>query len=128
MQVPLNRYHCISILTGLSSSKKKLSKRPGYMKKDVEQSGLMVVMALVTLELILAPSLCQQAVYRSRMLAPRSVKWKRVLISSVTSGYESSISAFDQKCNSLLRKYEPILQDCLLENRMTLKASIMIVL
>ncbi|XP_067840246.1 disrupted in schizophrenia 1 protein [Heptranchias perlo] len=41
--------------------------------------------------------------------------------SSVTSGYESSITAFDQKCNSLLRKYEPILQDCLLENRMKLK-------
>ncbi|XP_038656440.1 disrupted in schizophrenia 1 protein isoform X3 [Scyliorhinus canicula] len=46
--------------------------------------------------------------------------------SSVTSGYESSISAFDQKCNSLLRKYEPILQDCLLENRMTLKLQSMI--
>ncbi|XP_041044689.1 disrupted in schizophrenia 1 protein isoform X1 [Carcharodon carcharias] len=41
--------------------------------------------------------------------------------SSVTSGYESSITAFDQKCNSLLRRYELILQDCLLENRMTLK-------
>ncbi|XP_078069537.1 disrupted in schizophrenia 1 protein isoform X2 [Mustelus asterias] len=41
--------------------------------------------------------------------------------SSVTSGYESINTAFDQKCNSLLGKYEPILQDCLLENRMTLK-------
>ncbi|XP_020365721.2 disrupted in schizophrenia 1 protein [Rhincodon typus] len=40
--------------------------------------------------------------------------------SSVTSRYESNITAFDQKCNSL-RKYEQILQDCLLENRMTFK-------
>ncbi|XP_038656445.1 disrupted in schizophrenia 1 protein isoform X7 [Scyliorhinus canicula] len=36
-QHPQKKDHCISILTGLSSSKKKLSKRPGYMKKDVEQ-------------------------------------------------------------------------------------------
>ncbi|XP_043536081.1 disrupted in schizophrenia 1 protein isoform X3 [Chiloscyllium plagiosum] len=41
--------------------------------------------------------------------------------SSVTSGYESNITAFDQNCYSFLRKYEQILQDCLLENRMIFK-------
>ncbi|XP_007892637.2 disrupted in schizophrenia 1 protein [Callorhinchus milii] len=41
--------------------------------------------------------------------------------SSVTSGYGSSITAVDQRCNSLMRKYEPIIQDCLLENRTQIK-------
>uniref|UniRef100_A0A4W3HF53 DISC1 scaffold protein n=1 Tax=Callorhinchus milii TaxID=7868 RepID=A0A4W3HF53_CALMI len=43
--------------------------------------------------------------------------------SSVTSGYGSSITAVDQRCNSLMRKYEPIIQDCLLENRTQIKAT-----
>ncbi|XP_072912777.1 disrupted in schizophrenia 1 protein isoform X2 [Hemitrygon akajei] len=46
--------------------------------------------------------------------------------SSVTSGYESSITVLDQKCHSLMRKYEPILQDCLHENRMKLKLQTLI--
>ncbi|XP_055491158.1 disrupted in schizophrenia 1 protein isoform X1 [Leucoraja erinacea] len=46
--------------------------------------------------------------------------------SSATSGYESSITVLDQKCYSLIRKYEPILQDCLLENRMKLKLQTLI--
>ncbi|XP_051880811.1 disrupted in schizophrenia 1 protein [Pristis pectinata] len=46
--------------------------------------------------------------------------------SSVTSGYESSITVLDQKCNSLMRKYDPILQDCLHENRMKLKLQTLI--
>ncbi|XP_059501540.1 disrupted in schizophrenia 1 protein [Stegostoma tigrinum] len=36
-QNPQKRDHCISVLTGDSSCKKKHSKRPGYMRRDVEQ-------------------------------------------------------------------------------------------
>ncbi|XP_048154485.1 disrupted in schizophrenia 1 protein [Corvus hawaiiensis] len=39
--------------------------------------------------------------------------------SSVTSGYESSFS--DHNWDTLMKKYEPVLQDCLLGNRSTLK-------
>ncbi|KAM4785706.1 disrupted in schizophrenia 1 protein isoform 7-T11 [Cyanocitta cristata] len=39
--------------------------------------------------------------------------------SSVTSGYESSFS--DHNWDTLMKKYEPVLQECLLGNRSTLK-------
>ncbi|NXV05751.1 DISC1 protein, partial [Cettia cetti] len=41
--------------------------------------------------------------------------------SSVTSGYESSFTVSDHNWDTLMRKYEPVLQDCLLGNRSTLK-------
>ncbi|NXL57503.1 DISC1 protein, partial [Chordeiles acutipennis] len=41
--------------------------------------------------------------------------------SSVTSGYESSFTVSDHSWDTLLKKYEPVLQDCLLGNRNTLK-------
>ncbi|NXY89486.1 DISC1 protein, partial [Alcedo cyanopectus] len=41
--------------------------------------------------------------------------------SSVTSGYESSFAVTDHNWDSLMKKYEPVLQDCLLGNRSTLK-------
>ncbi|NXD69107.1 DISC1 protein, partial [Eolophus roseicapillus] len=41
--------------------------------------------------------------------------------SSVTSGYESSFTASDHSWDTLIKKYEPVLQDCLLGNRSTLK-------
>ncbi|NWW50506.1 DISC1 protein, partial [Pedionomus torquatus] len=41
--------------------------------------------------------------------------------SSVTSGYESSFTISDQNWDTLMKKYEPVLQDCLLGNRSTLK-------
>ncbi|NXP48096.1 DISC1 protein, partial [Heliornis fulica] len=41
--------------------------------------------------------------------------------SSVTSGYESSFTVSDHNWNTLMKKYEPVLQDCLLGNRSTLK-------
>ncbi|NXI48566.1 DISC1 protein, partial [Galbula dea] len=41
--------------------------------------------------------------------------------SSVTSGYESSFTGSDCNWDTLMRKYEPVLQDCLLGNRRTLK-------
>ncbi|NXD79943.1 DISC1 protein, partial [Halcyon senegalensis] len=41
--------------------------------------------------------------------------------SSVTSGYESSFTVSDHNWDSLMKKYEPVLQDCLLGNRSTLK-------
>ncbi|XP_015478047.1 disrupted in schizophrenia 1 protein isoform X3 [Parus major] len=41
--------------------------------------------------------------------------------SSVTSGYESSFTVSDHNWDTLMRKYEPVLQDCLLSNRSTLK-------
>ncbi|NXJ59409.1 DISC1 protein, partial [Rostratula benghalensis] len=41
--------------------------------------------------------------------------------SSVTSGYESSFNVSDQNWDTLMKRYEPVLQDCLLGNRSTLK-------
>ncbi|NXL00945.1 DISC1 protein, partial [Mesembrinibis cayennensis] len=41
--------------------------------------------------------------------------------SSVTSGYESSFTVSDHNWDTLMKKYEPVLQDCLLGNRSTLK-------
>ncbi|XP_010015900.1 PREDICTED: disrupted in schizophrenia 1 protein [Nestor notabilis] len=41
--------------------------------------------------------------------------------SSVTSGYESSFTVSDHSWDTLIKKYEPVLQDCLLGNRSTLK-------
>ncbi|NXU53393.1 DISC1 protein, partial [Turnix velox] len=41
--------------------------------------------------------------------------------SSVTSGYESSFTVSDHNWDSLIKKYEPVLQDCLSSNRSTLK-------
>ncbi|XP_027727593.1 disrupted in schizophrenia 1 protein-like [Vombatus ursinus] len=41
--------------------------------------------------------------------------------SSVTSGYESSIMASDHSWDTLVKKYEPVLMDCLLSNRALLK-------
>ncbi|XP_078012355.1 disrupted in schizophrenia 1 protein isoform X1 [Phascolarctos cinereus] len=41
--------------------------------------------------------------------------------SSVTSGYESSIMAGDHTWDTLVKKYEPVLMDCLLSNRALLK-------
>ncbi|NXO08913.1 DISC1 protein, partial [Oriolus oriolus] len=41
--------------------------------------------------------------------------------SSVTSGYESSFTVSDHNWDTLMKKYEPVLQDCLLDNRSTLK-------
>ncbi|NXD94878.1 DISC1 protein, partial [Chaetorhynchus papuensis] len=41
--------------------------------------------------------------------------------SSVTSGYESSFTVSDHNWDALVKKYEPVLQDCLLGNRSTLK-------
>ncbi|XP_066479132.1 disrupted in schizophrenia 1 protein [Tiliqua scincoides] len=41
--------------------------------------------------------------------------------SSVTSGYESSNTASDHSWDSLMRKYEPVLQDCLRGNRHIVK-------
>ncbi|XP_068252052.1 disrupted in schizophrenia 1 protein [Nyctibius grandis] len=41
--------------------------------------------------------------------------------SSVTSGYESSFTVSDSNWDTLMKKYEPVLQDCLLGNRCTLK-------
>ncbi|NXD27115.1 DISC1 protein, partial [Spelaeornis formosus] len=41
--------------------------------------------------------------------------------SSVTSGYESSFTVSDHNWDTLMKKYEPVLQDCLLGNRSLLK-------
>lgn len=41
--------------------------------------------------------------------------------SSVTSGYESSNTTSDRTWDTLMRKYEPVLQDCLLGNRHIVK-------
>ncbi|XP_050805042.1 disrupted in schizophrenia 1 protein-like [Gopherus flavomarginatus] len=41
--------------------------------------------------------------------------------SSVTSGYESSFTVSDHNWDTLMRKYEPVLLDCLVANRTTLK-------
>ncbi|NWS27312.1 DISC1 protein, partial [Polioptila caerulea] len=41
--------------------------------------------------------------------------------SSVTSGYESSFTVSDHNWDALMKKYEPVLQDCLLGNRSMLK-------
>ncbi|XP_036611449.1 disrupted in schizophrenia 1 protein [Trichosurus vulpecula] len=41
--------------------------------------------------------------------------------SSITSGYESSIMASDHNWDTLVKKYEPVLMDCLLSNRAMLK-------
>ncbi|XP_065536344.1 disrupted in schizophrenia 1 protein isoform X2 [Lathamus discolor] len=41
--------------------------------------------------------------------------------SSVTSGYESCFTVSDHSWDTLIKKYEPVLQDCLLGNRNTLK-------
>ncbi|KAM7061418.1 disrupted in schizophrenia 1 protein isoform 1-T2 [Acridotheres tristis] len=41
--------------------------------------------------------------------------------SSVTSGYESGFTVSDHNWDTLMKKYEPVLQDCLLGNRSTLK-------
>uniref|UniRef100_A0A8B9GDU2 DISC1 scaffold protein n=1 Tax=Amazona collaria TaxID=241587 RepID=A0A8B9GDU2_9PSIT len=41
--------------------------------------------------------------------------------SSVTSGYESIFTVSDHSWDTLIKKYEPVLQDCLLGNRSTLK-------
>ncbi|KAM9382724.1 LOW QUALITY PROTEIN: disrupted in schizophrenia 1 protein [Phaethornis superciliosus] len=46
--------------------------------------------------------------------------------SSVTSGYESSFTVSDHNWDSLMKKYEPVLQDCLLGNRSTLKVKSLI--
>lgn len=43
--------------------------------------------------------------------------------SSATSGYESSFTVSDHNWDTLMKKYEPVLQDCLLGNRSTLKVS-----
>ncbi|XP_060098900.1 LOW QUALITY PROTEIN: disrupted in schizophrenia 1 protein [Heteronotia binoei] len=47
--------------------------------------------------------------------------------SSVTSGYESSTNASDHSWDSLIRKYEPVLQECLLENQSVLKKQFSII-
>ncbi|XP_071405649.1 disrupted in schizophrenia 1 protein isoform X2 [Pithys albifrons albifrons] len=41
--------------------------------------------------------------------------------SSVTSGYDSSFTVSDHIWDALMKQYEPVLQDCLLGNRSTLK-------
>ncbi|NXG15876.1 DISC1 protein, partial [Grallaria varia] len=41
--------------------------------------------------------------------------------SSVTSGYDSSFTVSDHNWDTLMKQYEPVLQDCLLGNRSTLK-------
>ncbi|KAM9018273.1 disrupted in schizophrenia 1 protein isoform 5-T5 [Ara ararauna] len=46
--------------------------------------------------------------------------------SSVTSGYESSFTVSDHSWDTLIKKYEPVLQDCLLGNRSTLKIKCLI--
>ncbi|NXS94324.1 DISC1 protein, partial [Jacana jacana] len=46
--------------------------------------------------------------------------------SSVTSGYESSFTVSDQNWDTLMKRYEPVLQDCLLGNRSTLKVKSLI--
>ncbi|NXH71471.1 DISC1 protein, partial [Hydrobates tethys] len=46
--------------------------------------------------------------------------------SSVTSGYESSFTVSDHNWDTLMKKYEPVLQDCLLGNRSTLKIKALI--
>uniref|UniRef100_A0A7N4Q0M9 DISC1 scaffold protein n=1 Tax=Sarcophilus harrisii TaxID=9305 RepID=A0A7N4Q0M9_SARHA len=43
------------------------------------------------------------------------------IVSSVTSGYQSSIMASDHSWDMLVKKYEPVLTDCLLSNRAVLK-------
>ncbi|XP_051852532.1 disrupted in schizophrenia 1 protein-like [Antechinus flavipes] len=43
------------------------------------------------------------------------------VVSSVTSGYQSSIMASDHSWDILIKKYEPVLTDCLLSNRAVLK-------
>ncbi|KAL8185899.1 UNVERIFIED_CONTAM: hypothetical protein K2H54_059619, partial [Gekko kuhli] len=47
--------------------------------------------------------------------------------SSVTSGYESSINVSDHSWDSLIRKYEPILQECLFGNQSVLKIQFLII-
>ncbi|NXO00199.1 DISC1 protein, partial [Rhinopomastus cyanomelas] len=47
--------------------------------------------------------------------------------SSATSGYESSFSVSDCNWDTLMKKYEPVLQDCLHGNRSTLKVKSLIV-
>ncbi|NXE04543.1 DISC1 protein, partial [Lophotis ruficrista] len=46
--------------------------------------------------------------------------------SSVTSGYESSFTISDCNWDTLMKKYEPVLQDCLIGNRSTLKVKSLI--
>ncbi|XP_010082972.1 PREDICTED: uncharacterized protein LOC104469925, partial [Pterocles gutturalis] len=46
--------------------------------------------------------------------------------SSVTSGYESSFTVSDHNWDTLMKKYEPVLQDCLLGNRSMLKVKSLI--
>lgn len=46
--------------------------------------------------------------------------------SSMTSGYESSNTASDHSWEPLMRKYEPVLQDCLQGNRHILKVGVYI--
>ncbi|NXW56883.1 DISC1 protein, partial [Eurystomus gularis] len=46
--------------------------------------------------------------------------------SSVTSGYESSFTVSDHNWDTLMKKYELVLQDCLLGNRSTLKVKSLI--
>ncbi|NWS21095.1 DISC1 protein, partial [Pachyramphus minor] len=46
--------------------------------------------------------------------------------SSVTSGYESSFTVSDRNWDILMKKYEPVLQDCLLGNRSMLKVKSLI--
>ncbi|XP_010002852.1 PREDICTED: LOW QUALITY PROTEIN: disrupted in schizophrenia 1 protein [Chaetura pelagica] len=46
--------------------------------------------------------------------------------SSVTSGYESSFTVSDHNWDTLMKKYEPVLQDCLLGNRSVLKVKSLI--
>ncbi|XP_077202421.1 disrupted in schizophrenia 1 protein isoform X1 [Paroedura picta] len=47
--------------------------------------------------------------------------------SSVTSGYESSTNVTDHSWDSLIRKYEPALQECLLGNQSVLKIQVLII-
>ncbi|NXP29329.1 DISC1 protein, partial [Scytalopus superciliaris] len=46
--------------------------------------------------------------------------------SSVTSGYDSSFTVSDHNWDTLMKQYEPVLQDCLLGNRSTLKIKALI--
>ncbi|XP_071595062.1 disrupted in schizophrenia 1 protein isoform X1 [Heliangelus exortis] len=46
--------------------------------------------------------------------------------SSVTSGYESSFTGSDHNWDSVMKKYEPVLQDCLLGNHSALKVKSLI--
>ncbi|KAI1240782.1 Disrupted in schizophrenia 1 protein, partial [Lamprotornis superbus] len=77
-----------------SLRKKKLARRPGYMRPEAQR----------------------QIEFQSLDSSDAASAG-----SSVTSGYESGFTVSDHNWDTLMKKYEPVLQDCLLGNRSTLK-------